>query len=509
MNIQRKYSLPNCTLLLEGLSDVNRAAHFQELRPELSILVNAECYLSSYNQPLTGGREFFESLVRAVSAYAQEFLSNVPNPQVHNQESELVELQKIDSNRHRLIVHSEIAPEGFESNPSHIKQPPIQIDLNTVQLFDLVEAVDQFFADTQTLPELCLELQPVTRRYGGTSQAVLRQAVPATVGVSSLAVAAIAFSLIPAPQVRPPEPKPNEQASTTAPSVTPSPSAAATPTPTPTTAAIATATPTTTPTATVSPTPTPAPTTTVTPTPTTTTASAVAPAVKDLEALLNTVPEITDASQLRALNRQVYNQIHPAWASRAGLKEDLVYRLGVAADGAIVGYKALNQGANEGVGQTPLPNVLYNPASRPAIANEPIAQFRVVFTKKGVLEVSPWRGYTNTPDVIGAKITDTNAVKDLNQKLYNTVRQSWSGTPTFTQDLKYRVAVNKEGIIADYEPLNQVAFDYFRETPLPKMFQSVYGSNVAAPNNKEALAHFQVVFKPNGALDITPWQGYR
>lgn len=509
MNIQRKYSLPNCTLLLEGLSDVNRAAHFQELRPELSILVNAECYLSSYNQPLTGGREFFESLVRAVSAYAQQFLSNVPNPQAQSQESELVELQKIDSNRHRLIVHSEIAPEGFESNPSHIKQPPIQIDLNTVQLFDLVEAVDQFFADTQTLPELILELQPVTRRYGGTSQALLRQAVPATVGVSSLAVAAIAFSLIPAPQVRPPEPKPNEQASTTAPSVTPSPSAAATPTPTPTTAAIATPTPTTTPTATATPTPITAPTTTATPTPTTTTASAVAPAVKDLEVLLNTVPEITDASQLRALNRQVYNQIHPAWASRTGLKEDLVYRLGVAADGAIVGYKALNQVANEGVGQTPLPNVLYNPANRAPIANEPIAQFRVVFTKKGVLEVSPWRGYTNTPDVIGAKITDTNAVKDLNQKLYNTVRQSWSGTPTFTQDLKYRVAVNKEGIIADYEPLNQVAFDYFRETPLPKMFQSVYGSNVAAPNNKEALAHFQVVFKPNGTLDITPWQGYR
>ncbi|MHC5595822.1 MAG: DUF4335 domain-containing protein, partial [Nostoc sp.] len=41
MNIQRKYSLPNCTLLLEGLSDVSRATQFQEMRPELSILVNA------------------------------------------------------------------------------------------------------------------------------------------------------------------------------------------------------------------------------------------------------------------------------------------------------------------------------------------------------------------------------------------------------------------------------------------------------------------------------------
>jgi hypothetical protein len=90
MNIQRKYSLPNCTLLLEGLSDITQTANFQELRPQLSILVNAECYISSYTQPIVGGREFFESLVRAVSAYAQEVLSNIPNPQVQNHNSELV-----------------------------------------------------------------------------------------------------------------------------------------------------------------------------------------------------------------------------------------------------------------------------------------------------------------------------------------------------------------------------------------------------------------------------------
>ncbi|MDZ8257239.1 DUF4335 domain-containing protein [Nostoc sp. ChiQUE01b] len=475
MNIQRKYSLPNCTLLLEGLSDVTRAAQFQEMRPELSILVNAECYLSGYNQPLTGGREFFESLVRAVSGYAQEFLSTVPNPQAHNQESELVEFQKIDGNRHRLIIHSENAPEGFESHSNNSKRPPIEIDLNTVQLFDLVEAVDQFFADTQTLPELSLELQPVTRRYGGASQAVIRQAIPAAVGVSSLAVAAIAFNLIPPPQMRTPQPKPDEQTSSTTKSLNPPASAAATP--------IAA----------------------VTPTPTATTK----PVVKDLEALLNTVPEITDPSQLRALNRQVYNQVHPAWTKRSGLEQDLIYRLGVAADGAIVGYKAVNKEANQGVGQTPLPNLLYNPANRARISNEPIAQFRIVFTTNGVLQVSPWRGYAKTPEVVGAKITDSNITKGLNQKLYNTVRQTWSGTPTFTRDLKYRVAVNKDGIIADYEPLNQVAFDYFRETPLPNMFNAIYGSNVAAPNDKEPLAHFQVIFKPNGKLEVTPWKGYQ
>ncbi|MBD2252227.1 DUF4335 domain-containing protein [Nostoc parmelioides] len=488
MNIQRKYSLPNCTLLLEGLSDASRGASFQELRPELSILVNAECYLSGYSQPLVGGREFFESLVRAVSGYAQEFLSSVPNPQAHNQDSELVEIQKIDTNHHKLIVHSENAPEEFNTNANYNKQP-IEIDLNTVQLFDLVEAVDQFFADTQTLPELSLELQPVTRRYGGASQLVLKQAVPATIGVSSLAVAAIAFSLIPAPQIRVPEPKPEEQTNSNAPTTNPTPASTTTP--------IAAATPTTT----AVPIP--------EATPTATPAATTQPTVKDLEALLNTVSEITDPSQLRALNRQVWNQIEPAWNSRSAVKENLIYRVGVAADGAIVGYKAVNQEANAGIELTPLPNLLYNPANRPPIANEPIAQFKVVFTNNGVLEVSPWRGYVRTPEVIGAKITDANIVKDLNQKLFDTVRQNWSGKPTFTKDLKYRVAVTKEGTIADYEPLNQVAFDYFRETPLPRMFQAVYGSNAAAPNNKEPLAHYQVVFQPSGKLEVTPWQGYR
>jgi hypothetical protein len=480
MNIQRKYSLPNCTLLLEGLSDASRAVHFQEMRPELSILVNAECYLSGYNEPLVGGREFFESLVRAVSGYAQEFLSSVPNPLAHNTESELVQFQKIHSNRHRLIVHSDVQKSAeLKSNNG---KAPIQIDLNSVQLFDLVEAVDQFFADSQTLPELSLELQPVAKGSGIGSQAFIKQAVPAGVGVSSLAVCALAFGLIPSPQLR----QPQQQTNSTTPSATTSATDATNPTP----SAIPTASAT--------------PIANATPTPTAT------PAVtRDLEALLKTVPEITDPSQLRALNRQVYNQISPDWANHSGLNEDLVYRIGVTADGAIVGYKATNKEANQAIEKTPLPKLLYNPAKRGVINNEPIAQFRVVFTQQGVLQVSPWRGYANTPQVIGAKITDANAVKDLNKKLYDTIRQNWGGTPSFSQNLKYRVAVNKDGTIADYEPLNQVAFDYFRETPLPKIFNTLYGSNVAPPNTKQPLAHYQVVFQPNGNLEVTPWQGYR
>ncbi|MFM6311742.1 MAG: DUF4335 domain-containing protein, partial [Dolichospermum sp.] len=384
------------------------------------------------------------------------------------------ELQKIDSDSHRLILHSEITQDNLEGNANEGK--PIEIILNTVQLFDLVEAVDQFFADSQTLPELCLELHPITHNYGGSSQILRKQVIPATVGISSLALAALACFFIPIPQFRAPEVKPEEQSSTTIPPTPLNPplqkQEAATPTPT-----------------------------------VTATEKATPIATKDLEALLKRVPEITDPSQLRALNRQIYNRINPAWINRSQLPEDLVYRLSVAADGSIIGYKSVNRAASDAIEKTPLPKLLYNPAN--AVANESIAQFKVVFTQTGVLQISPWGGYTKTPEVVGEKITETSQIKDLNQKLYSTIRQNWGNRLTFTSDLKYRVAVNKEGVIADYEPLNQVAFDYFQETPLPQLFQSLYGSNVAAPNNKEPLAHFKVVFTPKGKLEVTPFSGYR
>lgn len=208
MTIQRKYMLPNCTLLLEGLSDSD-GSQVQDVRPVLSILVSAECRLANFPQPLSGGRDFFESLVTAVSGYAQEFLSQVTHPEAH-QHSGLVQLQKIDANRHRLIVQPDKAPQSDNSSPAPV---PIEVDLTTVQLFDLVEAVDQFYADSQTLPELSLQLAPVSKRFTRSGQQLVKQAVPATVGASSLALAAIAFFLVPIPQVqRPPEPRPQSGA---------------------------------------------------------------------------------------------------------------------------------------------------------------------------------------------------------------------------------------------------------------------------------------------------------
>jgi hypothetical protein len=320
MTIQRKYMLPNCTLSLEGLSETN-GTKSQDVRPVLSILISAECHLANSKQTLSGGRDFFESLVTAVSGYAQEFLSQVHHPETHNNHSGLVQLQKIDANRHRLTVQPEVKEQehGVDSNST---PAPIEIDLTTVQLFDLVEAVDQFFADRQTLPELPLQLSPVSKRYARSGQQLVKQAVPATVGASSLALAAIAFFLVPIPEVqRPPETQPRSNSAQSTNS--------------------------------------------------------------------STAPAITDPSQLVALNQKLYNQLNQAWKNKSTVKEDLIYRVGVAADGGIKGYFSQNAAANTQASQTPLPSLLSKPATS-ATTQEPLAQFKVVFTKNGDLQVQPW-----------------------------------------------------------------------------------------------------------------------
>ena len=61
MSIQRQYSLPNCTLMLEGWGNDLPLAGASTTRPVLSILTSATCLFAGHEKPLTGGREFFES----------------------------------------------------------------------------------------------------------------------------------------------------------------------------------------------------------------------------------------------------------------------------------------------------------------------------------------------------------------------------------------------------------------------------------------------------------------
>lgn len=218
--------------------------------------------------------------------------------------------------------------------------------------------------------------------------------------------------------------------------------------------------------------------------------------------------EIIDDSELQSLKRQLFNQVNASWAERKTLTSDLVYKVAINADGEIISYEPLNQIARAQIAKTPLPNLISDSHSV-SETKQPFGSFRVVFRKSGVLEISPWRGFRKTPDVAGNKITNPRLLRRLQRQLTTTLRENWEGKTTAKQDLKYRVAVNKNGVVADYEPINQDAYDHFRETPLPLIFQELHGSNIAAPKDKEPLAHFRVVFKRDGTLEITPWKKLR
>jgi len=475
MTIRRQYILPNCTLILEGLSDGTQG-NPMDARPLMTILVNAECHFTGHQQRLSGGRDFFESLVQSVSRYAQEFLSQVHHPRLPGDKPQLVQLQKVrDKNLHRLTLLPVaeavgVGGSGSFQTASHFQphQEAVQMDLTTVQLFDLVDAIDQFLGDRQTLPDIGVTLQPLPRRYRKADEPIAKRAAPAGLGLTSLAVAAIAFLLVPVPQVRQPEPS-QSQANT---STTPSPSASG-------------QQPTATPTATPS-------------------------STSDVENAL-AAAEITDPTQLRFLQRKLYSKLDDAWKERGQVNENLEYRVAVGQDGAIIGYKSVNDAAGgDATRRTPLPDLLYKPTTGSIASSEPIAQYRVLFNNRGILQISPWRGYTAKPS-FGPEITDTDKIGQLNNQLYDQLRKEWTNTPIYQKDLIYRVGVTEEGVIADYEPTNQPASDYVKETPLERLIKPEAANdgqkNAALP--QKPLAQYRVVFKQNGVLEVSPFQGSR
>jgi hypothetical protein len=227
MTIRRQYSLPNCTLILEGLSD--NPVDSGSTTGLMSILVNAECHFLNSNQLLSGGRVFLESLVKSVSAYAQGFISGLNHPLSTSEGSGIVRIEKVaDRNLHRIILEPEPNTEDKTDSSNdraaragEANRQPVTVELTTVQFFDLVEAIDQLFADNRTLPDLVLELKPLGKRYRQAEEPFVQRATPAALGVAGLAAVAFAFFLIPPPAIRKPEPKPQVNPTQTIPNSTP------------------------------------------------------------------------------------------------------------------------------------------------------------------------------------------------------------------------------------------------------------------------------------------------
>lgn len=472
MTIQRQYSLPNCTLVLEGLGDA-ASLNQADPRPLMSVLINAECYLVGLNQPLSGGREFLEHMVKAVSRYAQEFFSGLHRSD--GGETPLVQLERIGSEIHRLNVRS---PKTDATQP----QEPglIQVDLTTVQLFDLTEAIDQFLADSRTLPDLAFALAPTSKRAVDRSEAIHQQAGPLAIGVSGLALATLALFAVPVPKVQEPKELFPGAASTTSSSPTASPSASASPKDSQAAPSGNSASP----------------------------DKANSTDLNDLTAKIDAAPAITDAATLDDLSQKLRTALTNARNAQNFPQRDLIYRVGVAQDGTIIGFKASNPDALDNAKETPLLDLVYRkvPSDRPA--NEPLAQFRVLFTPTGVVEVTPWESSSTavpTPDA--GEITDSRQLEELLAKVRTELNRNWKTTPNLREDLTYQIRVKPDGSILDYKAENPAAAELARETPLAEISKPVADSNAETVSGSYAL--FKVVFKsPDGAVELSPWRGW-
>ncbi|NEO81687.1 MAG: DUF4335 domain-containing protein [Moorea sp. SIO4G3] len=469
MTIRRQYSLPNCTLILEGWSNSTTGDGLQpDPRPLLTTLTNAECHLGAMKQPLSGGRDFFEDLVDSVSRYAQEFLSKVPHPKPNAEKPAKVHLQKVeDKNVHRLTL-LDTPNSGAMTNSGK----GLHVDLNTVQLFDLVEAIDQFLADGRTLPDISVSLQPVSKHYRQAEKPVTERTAPAALGMASLALAAIAFFFVPIPEVREPEPARTEENSNETSTSTGESDPQATPTPTP---------------------------------------KGTPLSIEELEKVLTTAPEITDPTELRYIQRSLQKRIFRAWGNREQFAGNLNYQVSVGRDGAILGYKPVKGTPLDGADQTPLPELLYTKTTGNIATQEPIAQFQVLFKQgedEGILEISPWNGYMGRI-TLGPEINDSAVINDLKGKVSQKIGDSWNKTSSYPKDLTYRVAVTEEGIIADYEAIDKESWDYSQETPLERLIKPAaagIGGEGTGLVPQKPLGHFRVVFKTNGELDVSPYR---
>jgi hypothetical protein len=229
MAIQRQFSLPNCTLVLEGLSNRAVLDASRALRPSLDILIRFECHLSGANPVLAGGRDLLDGLAKAANHASQQWLSGVKlakGSQPEPSEGD-VQIQLLEGDRFALRVPqalllqpvpvdtlgAQLAPLDSDglSQSSGTSLEFVNAELTLLQLFDLVEALDQVQADTQTLPDLSLPLTPFSRKAVVSSRPLAEQSAPVAIGAASLAAAAALFFVLPAPEVRRLEPQPNPQ----------------------------------------------------------------------------------------------------------------------------------------------------------------------------------------------------------------------------------------------------------------------------------------------------------
>jgi hypothetical protein len=191
MPIQRFYNLPSCTLQIEGIS--------AEGGDRLSILTGFECKFHHNGTIIAGDRDLLENLIKSAGKYAQT-LHDEPVG-IYNQS---VSLEPVEMYLHKLkIKSSENIQDRSQANSELADSEVIEVQLDTVQLFDLVESIDRLCLDPQNSLNFSVVIEPVV-----SSPKVSASVLPAIIGVSSLAIASAILFLIPTPK---PDPKPQPQ----------------------------------------------------------------------------------------------------------------------------------------------------------------------------------------------------------------------------------------------------------------------------------------------------------
>ena len=511
MTIRRQYQLPNCSLILDGLS-IDPQPGSEDV---MSLLVNAECRISGLERSLNGGYNFFAALVRAVSQYSQEILSGFAHPQVVEGEPLLVHINPGEGPYHHLVVQPEIADLGDSGDGR-----AIDIKLSSVQLFDLTEAVDQFFDDTRTLPELQTNLSPLPKRFVRTDEPLSDRALPVILGAGSLVVATMALGLLPLPEMRDPAAEraqgdeAAEVASVDTDGAEPPSGEGATPD-----------------------------------------ADSLA-AANTSSPLWTEAPRIEDADEINRLQTQLQTQLEENLDAEAQFAQPLSYQVAVNEAGSVVGYQFGNDAALRDVDKTPLNVLARENAGREGLEEDAIAQYTVAFDNDGVsvepIEVAD-STETAAPEVAESEAAEPEAaepedsevaqleepresasasaeaetdaaatpatstsvtfeneppatlrslseVETLNNNLKRTIVDAREQPRVGKAAATYRVRVKEDGTVIGYQPTSQDAQGALKETPLPKLLKS-------APEETPSV-DYRVVFTERGVVEVSPWWGW-
>jgi hypothetical protein len=509
MTIQRQYTLPNCNLILEGLS-----ANANDPLSPMSVLMNVECQLpGATDAPLTGGREFLDNLVVAVNRYAQQLFSGITRPTAGAGEvPPLVDLKPGDGPYHHLIVRPQAAGDPPQDTEA---MAPLDVKLSTVQFYDLMEAVDQLLADSQTLPDLQPHFQPVSRNLVKPAEPAAKRAAPAAIGAAALAAAGISLFFVPPPEFEPS--RSNQESDAPADTLDAAPGDEQT------------SDPATSPEAALED-------------------SAPEAAAAEMERLAD-APGIDDPALIETLQQNLSRQLEANWTADPAPAEAWTYRVALAENGDILGYKYQDAAALDNVTSTPLSRLAFEPVDDTQPVQEPVAQFEVSFTPEGEVDVVPWgataaaldSGITTSenpePDLEGqiddsdladqdsdpaagdaagtgrlvdttesgdlpplaSPITDAGDIRSLNSALYDSILAELEPLSA-NEPLEYQVRVSEEGDVIGYESLNAAGVLLADETPLPNL--------VTSANDTAAQADYRVVFTEEGVLEVSPWDGW-